>query len=284
MDIGIGLPNAIPGASGDQQIEFAQRADAAGFSTLGTIDRLVYPTYEPLIALAAAAAATERIRLATTILIAPYHRNAALLAKQAATLQRLSGGRLSLGLGLGWRTDDYEASGVDFTRRGEVLDEMLPAIRSVWEGSGRDGTIGPDVSSDPPELILGGTVKRSFERAARYGDGWMLGGGTPEQFAECRQALQAEWQAAGREGRPRMSALVYYALGESGAKDADANLGHYYAPMGEAAQGVVDSAAKDPETVRAYIQAFADVGCDELVMFPSSADPAQVDLLAEAAL
>ena len=114
MEIGIGLPAAIPGTEPGQLLQWARRAEARGFSSLGTIDRIVYPNYEPLIALAAAAAVTERIRLATTILIAPYRANGALVAKQAATLDRLSNGRLVLGAAVGGREDDYEASGVDF--------------------------------------------------------------------------------------------------------------------------------------------------------------------------
>src|SRR3954447_10868551 len=118
MDVGIGLPATIRGVQGEQVIEWARRAEARGFSSLGTIDRLVYGNYEPLIALAAAAAVTERIRLATTILIGPQRANAALVAKQAASLDRLSQGRLVLGVAVGGREDDYEASGVDFHERG----------------------------------------------------------------------------------------------------------------------------------------------------------------------
>src|SRR4051812_48810272 len=110
VDIGIGLPSTIPGVEGRQITEWARRGEAAGFSSLGTIDRLVYPNYEPLIALAAAAAVTERIRLMTAILLAPLRTNDALLAKQAASLQDLSGGRLVLGMAPGGREDDYEAS------------------------------------------------------------------------------------------------------------------------------------------------------------------------------
>src|SRR5437764_9490948 len=125
MDVGIGLPATIPGVQRDQLLEWARRAEARGFSSLGTIDRIVYANYEPLIALAAAAAVTERIRLATTILIAPYRANAALLAKQASSVDALSGGRLVLGVAVGGREDDYEVSGVDFHTRGRRFEEML---------------------------------------------------------------------------------------------------------------------------------------------------------------
>src|SRR5438270_1832549 len=104
--------------------DWAMRAEAAGFSTLGTIDRIVYPNHEPLTALAYAAAVTERIGLLTSILIAPLRPNAALLAKQAASVEVLSGGRLTLGLAVGGRADDFDASGVDFHTRGATFDRQ----------------------------------------------------------------------------------------------------------------------------------------------------------------
>src|SRR4051812_41363441 len=125
MDVGVGLPATIPGAARDDLLEWARRAESAGFSTLGVIDRLVYPNHESLISLAAAAAVTERIRLMTDILIAPYRINAALLAKQALTLHSISAGRLALGMAVGSRPDDYEASGVPLEERGRRFDEML---------------------------------------------------------------------------------------------------------------------------------------------------------------
>src|SRR3954452_14427797 len=145
MEVGIGLPTTIPGVTGEQVLEWARRAEARGFSSLGTIDRIVYPNYEPLIALAAVAGVTERIRLATTILIAPYRANAALVAKQAATLDHLSSGRLVLGVAVGGGEDDSAVSGVDFHTRGRRLDEMLGEWDVIWAGEpvAGGGAVGP---------------------------------------------------------------------------------------------------------------------------------------------
>ena len=103
MDIAIGLPNAVPGTTGEQLTEWARRAEARGFSSLGTIDRVAYGNYEPLVALSAAAAVTGRIGLCTSVLLGPLRSNPVALAKQALSLQALSGGRLTLGIGLGGR-------------------------------------------------------------------------------------------------------------------------------------------------------------------------------------
>src|SRR3954454_7404479 len=123
MDIGIGLPNAVRGVDRAGIVDWARRAEAAGFSSLGTIDRIAYPNYESMIALAAAAAVTERVRLVTDILIEPLRSNTALFAKQAATIDNLSGGRLVLGLAVGGRPNDFEVSKVDFGARGRLFDE-----------------------------------------------------------------------------------------------------------------------------------------------------------------
>src|SRR4051812_8980175 len=284
MEVGIGLPTTIPGVERDQVLEWARRAEARHFSSLGTIDRIAYPNYEPLIALAAVAGVTERIRLATSILIAPYRLNGALLAKQAATLDHVSGGRLVFGVAVGGREDDYAASGADFRSRGRVFDAMLAEWERLWAGEPGTGgaSVGPRPPRGLPALVVGGSVDAAFERAARYGDGWIMGGGSPEQFAEGAERLRAAWDAAGREGEPRTLALAYYALGDRAEEAADGYLRDYYAFLGEYAGMVADSAATDPETVRGYVQGFTDVGCDELILFPCDPAPAQVDLLADA--
>jgi alkanesulfonate monooxygenase SsuD/methylene tetrahydromethanopterin reductase-like flavin-dependent oxidoreductase (luciferase family) len=286
MDVAVGLPATIPGVERDQLLEWARRAEARGFSSLATLDRIVYPNYEPLIALAAAAAVTERIRLMTAILIAPYRANGALVAKQAATLHHLSGGRLTLGVAVGGREDDYEASGVDFHTRGRDFDEMLATWKRVWDGDsfGTAGGVGPELPQGPPGLLIGGTADVAFERAAEHGEGWIMGGGTPDMLREGAEKTRAAWQAAGRDGEPRIAALSYFALGEGAREAADGYLRHYYEWLGEYADMIAAGAAVDAETVKQYVAGFEDAGCDELVMFPSNPDPDQVDLLADAVL
>jgi alkanesulfonate monooxygenase SsuD/methylene tetrahydromethanopterin reductase-like flavin-dependent oxidoreductase (luciferase family) len=223
------------------------------------------------------------IRLATTILIAPYRANAALVAKQAASVDRLSDGRLVLGAAPGGREDDYEASGVDFHARGRLFDEMLDQWERIWAGEsfGAAGAIGPQPSNGRP-LIIGGSVDAAFRRAARHGDGWIMGGGTPDTFRDGAARLETAWKAAGREGAPRTMALAYFALGDGAQEAANRYLHDYYAWVGEVADMIAGSAATDAATVNQYVQGFSDAGCDELMLFPCSPDPDQVDLLAEA--
>lgn len=285
MDIGIGLPATIPGVTGDELTEWARRADATALSSLGTIDRIVYGNYEPLIALAGAAAVTKRIKLLTSVLLMPLRLNTALFAKQAATIQHMSGGRLVLGLAIGAREDDYDVSGADMGSRGRVFDRQLDEMKRIWAGEekGVAGPLGPNLDT-PPELVIGGSVDASFRRAAQHGSGWIMGGGSPDQFRESAEKLEEAWRAEGRTDRPRKLALAYFALGPEAERNANAYLTDYYAFLGEElANMIAGSAAKDPDTIKQYAAAFEQSGADELVFFPSSSDPDQVNLLVEAA-
>lgn len=283
MEIGIGLPSTVPGTTGKQIVDWAQRADQAGFSSLGTIDRIVYPNYDPLIALAAAAAVTERIRVATTVLLGPLRANAALLAKQALSIDALAGGgRTVLGIGIGDRDDDYAVSHTSKADRGRWMDSALGEIRAIWDQKS-DATIGPAPENGGPRLIIAGGSDASFERAARFSDGWIMGGGTPEGFATSVEKLQAAWERAGRSDKPHTAILAYFSLGADGDANAEGYLRDYYGWLGiDVAAMIAGSAAKDAETVRAYAAAFEAIGCDELIFMPASSDPHQVDLLAEA--
>jgi alkanesulfonate monooxygenase SsuD/methylene tetrahydromethanopterin reductase-like flavin-dependent oxidoreductase (luciferase family) len=219
-------------------------------------------------------------------MLGPLRQNAALVAKQILSLDALAGGgRAVLGIGLGAREDDYEISGVDTSTRGAWLDRALEKIRAIWDGEGDlESTVGPRPVGDGPTLLVGGYVETSIRRAARFADGWTQGGSGPDAFDEDKKKLDEAWKEAGREGSPRTMALVYFSMGPNAEENAQSSLGSYYAWLGdEAAEGIVGSAAKDAETVQGYISNFEQYGCDELIFFPSSSNPDQVGLLAEAA-
>src|SRR5574341_469366 len=200
MHIGIGLPNTIAGADRDLIVQWMCRADEGPFSSLAVLDRVLYESFEPLALLAAAAGLTRRIRLATMIVIAPL-RNTALLAKQTATIDALSGGRLTLGVAIGARQDDYDATGVDYHTRGEVLTRQLAELRNHWT----QGRIGPKpVQPNGPELLVGGLTDITYARVARYADGFAHNGGPPRLFAQATEKSRAAWIDAGRPGQPKL--------------------------------------------------------------------------------
>ena len=286
MELGIGLPNTVPVTTGDQLTDWARAAEDAGFSSLGTIDRIVFPNYEPFVALSAAAAVTERIKLVTDVLLGPLRQNPAMIAKQFLSLDALAGGdRAVLGIGIGGREDDYEISGLDMSGRGAWLDLALEKIRAIWNGEGDlESKVGPRPSGKSPVLLVGGYVQASFDRAAKYGDGWTQGGSGPSQFGADLANLEDAWKKAGREGKPRTMALGYFSLGDDAQRDAETYVNAYYAWLGDdAVQGIIDGSVRDAEAVQAAIKSYEEWDCDELILFPCSSDPAQVGLLAEAA-
>jgi alkanesulfonate monooxygenase SsuD/methylene tetrahydromethanopterin reductase-like flavin-dependent oxidoreductase (luciferase family) len=280
MRIGIGLPNTVPGTEGGDMRDWAIRAEAAGFSTLGTIDRIAYGNHESLIALAYAAAVTERIGLLTSVLLAPLRSNTSLLAKQAAAVDVLSGGRLTLGMAVGGREDDFEIGGVDFHRRGAIFEGQLGELRRFWN----DGPVGPKPRDGRPEMVVGGMSDAAFRRAAEHGAGWMMGGGAPDRFPAAVEKLEAAWSAAGRSGEPRRLALGYYGLGGGAREQIDGYIADYYSFLGDYAQQMAASVPDNADAIRERVAAFEQAGCDEYVLFPTASNPAQVDLLAEAVL
>lgn len=286
MELGIGLPNAVPDTDGSVLPDWAERAEEGGFSTLGTIGRVAFPSYDDVVALAAAAAVTERIRLTTSVLLGPLYTNVVLLAKQTASLDRLSHGRFVLGIGLGGREDDFTACGVPMAGRGRRLDAQLRELKDIWARAsrGEPGAIGPaPVREGGPELIIGGSGEAAFRRTARFADGWIMGGGSPKMFADAAAGVDRAWKEAGRSGRPRKLTLAYFALGAQAREAADTYLKRYYEWLGADIAGqIAASAAVSQDMVRAHRDAFEQSGCDEVIFVPCSNDPGQVGLLAEA--
>jgi hypothetical protein len=274
MNVGVGLPNTTP-QGGDALVEWARRADTGPFSSVAVLDRLVYDSIDPFCTLAAAAAVTERVRLATMIVIAPL-RTTAILAKQALSLHALSGGRLTLGLSIGARHSDYEAAGVPHRGRGRRFSEQLAYLRDGPEAEG----IGPAPSADGgPEILVGGLSGQSYARVARYADGYAHGGGPPRAFAGAAARARAAWSDLGRPSQPRLWGQGYFALGDPD-RGGD-YLRDYYAFTGPFAERIAAGLLTTPRMIRDFVRGYEEEGCHELVLLPTVSDVAQLDRLAE---
>lgn len=279
MRVGIGLPSTVPGMPGPLLVEWARRAEEVAFPSLGLLDRVVYESYEPFVCLGAAAAVTERIRLATMVVIAPI-RSTALLAKQAASVDRISAGRLTLGVSIGARNDDYEATDIPHQGRGRRLSEQLATFRTQWE----EHLVGPRPEREGgPALLVGGSSGEAFARMARHADGYVHGGGPPRAFAGAAARAWAAWSEAERPGRPVLWGQGYFALGDGDVVEAGARyLLDYYAFTGPFAEKVAAANLTSPQTIRDFVRAYEEAGCDDLVLLPTVAEVSQVDRLAEA--
>ena len=282
MKIGIGLPGNIPGTKGDVILDWARRADAGPFSSLGTIDRLVYDNYDPLVVLSAAAGATSRVRLITCVLLAPLH-NPGILAKQAASLDAISGGRLTLGVGVGRRPDDYEAAPAEYTQRGWQMNRSLATMRSIWNGdvvSEGLGTMGPAVvQPGGPEVLIGAGTPQAVRRVGRYADGFIAAASNPHGVDELYQVAVESWNAQGRTGTPRLAGVASYALGPNAADKVGGYIRHYYSFLGEAAENMARNAISTPEAVKDTIRDMESIGMDEVVFLPSVSDTDQLERL-----
>jgi alkanesulfonate monooxygenase SsuD/methylene tetrahydromethanopterin reductase-like flavin-dependent oxidoreductase (luciferase family) len=264
-------------------LDWAKRVDSAPFSSLGILDRIVYPNYEPLVTLAAAAAVTSRVRLMTTVLLAPL-RGGGVLAKQAATIDALSEGRLTLGLGVGGREDDFQAAPASFRGRAHRFEDQLDLMKRIWSGepvSEEVGSVGPPPAQEGgPELLIGGYSPTPIRRVGRWADGFISGGvPDPEQVRQMFDLAKESWREEGREGKPRLVATLYYALGPNAARGGD-YIRHYYDYFGPGADDLARSIPSSPEAVEELIRGFGDVGADEVICWPTVAELDQVDRLA----
>jgi probable F420-dependent oxidoreductase len=284
MDIGIGIPNVVPGTDGKTIVEWARRAEERGFSGLATIDRVAYPSYDSIVTLTAAAAVTQRVRLVTNVLLAPT-RNPVLLAKEAASLDRVSEGRFVLGVGVGSRPDDYLASGQDWATRGRRWDQDLEVMHRAWKGepvNGAEKPIGPSPTKDGRvPVLVGGASDAAIRRAVRWGIGWSSGGAPPEQGAQFAERVRQAWKEAGNPGEPRIVGLTYFGLRQDALERATAYLGDYY---GEFGTQIAQFIPKSPEAMKETVKKFQDFRFDELFLVPTVDDLEEIDRAAAAAL
>ncbi len=285
MKLGIGLPQMMPdGLDRKLFLEWARLADAAGFHALGTLDRPNYDSWEVLTSLAAAAAVTERVRLVTTILQLPI-RDELEVAKQAATIDNLSGGRLDLGLGIGNRVDDYEVMGAEWGGRGPRLRRQVQRMRELWtaaRGSDHDtGINGPaPVREVGIPIIIGGAHEAAIKRAIEIGDGFIFGGGVPP--AAVAEQLPGIRSRAAEQGKPgfKFYKIQYCAVGDPDQvlKSASHDLLRYYRNANLPFEKMV--VRGDAGVLAENARQFADAGLDLLIYLPAVLDLKQVEAIA----
>ena len=282
MKIGLNIPPTI--TSPDQFEAWVRRVDAGPFSTLSVLDRVVYANLEPLVTLAAAAALTTRVRLMTEVLISLV-RTTTLLAKESATLDLLSRGRLTLGIGLGGREDDYLATGVPYAHRGKRLDEQLEQMKRIWAGQpacANGGPIGPQpAQAHGPTLLLGGYTAGTIQRVARLADGIIAGTNEITQIDQTFRAVEQSWQEAGRAGRPHLVAQIDIALEENGVQEGRKNVLDYYATLPAFAASKSAILLTTTQHLLETMHILEQVGTDELVFFTWSTAIEQIDRLAD---
>jgi probable F420-dependent oxidoreductase len=296
----VGLPNfgtLFPEGEWHRFVDLARAAEDAGVDRIVVVDHVVMgrntdayqwgkfpvppeaPWYEPLTVLAAVAGATTRLRLATGILVAPL-RPAVLLAKQTATLDQLSGGRLDLGVGTGWQREEYDAEGLDFDRRGQMLTDWLGALRCLWRDTPatyESETVRFDeVFCEPkphqpggvPIWVAGTLHRANVERLVHHGDGWIpIMGATLDDIRAGVARLRDAFGAAGRDPATlRVQAPLRLVRGDHGAYDLAASMASVPELVAAGATDVnvtLQAFTRDPGAAPAFFTAaaehFADV-------------------------
>ena len=286
MRIAIGLPTRGRGVTAESTLAWAIAADQGPFSSLGVSDRVVNLAMEPMTALAVAAGATRRVRLMTAVMLTPT-RETTLLARQAASLDALSNGRFTMGVGVGVREDDYLATGFDFHQRGQLLDAQLARLRRIWAGEPADQGIGPigpaPARAGGPEVLIGGYLPLVARRVAAWGDGFMSpGGGDPAKMAALWGRILAAWEEACRPGRPRWVTGSYYSLGPRAEENADAYIQANYGFSPDLVKRNRGNIPTTRDALLDQIRRREDAGATEYLLRPVVEDLPALETLAEA--
>lgn len=289
MKVGVALPSMVAGLTRDDLLAWMRGADELGFSVLGVGERIGYPNQEIMTTLAAAAAVTERIGIEATVSVAPMHPAVA-IAKQAATIDVLSGGRFVLGVGVGGRDEDYRLLGAPFEQRHARLDEQVAVMRRVWNGEAPlPGTspVGPaPVQAGGPKVLTAAMGPKSMARSAGWCDGIAGFDMTADAaaIAGTFDAFRAAWDAAGRTGAPFLQTSAWYALGPDAADHLRDYAFRYLRIFGDsAAQALADlQRLSSADAIRVALSGAADAGCDEFVLVATTADIGDLHRAADA--
>lgn len=288
MKIGLCFPYTQPDMSRETMLTWFRRVEEGPFSSLSCGERMIGSSVEMSSTLAAAAAVTERIRIVPTLYVLPMHP-AIWVAKNAATLDVISGGRVTITVGVGGRDHDYRCMERERNKPHARMEAQVAQIRSIWRGElPFEGTepIGPKpVQPGGPPILAGVMGPGAIKRAARYADGvysWS-GNGNRDEMKGQLEAVRAAWTDAGRDTAPQHVAGFWYSL----VDDADRRLKEYVYKytriMGEdvakAMSSMVDRSSAD--AVRASLDAYEELGVEECMLNSATSDIAELDNLLE---
>jgi len=287
MKIGMTLPTMVPGFDRALLLEWCQRVEAGPWHSLAAGERIAFPNTEILVTLAAAAAVTGRVRIFPTVVVLPLH-SAVVVAKQLATLDVMSSGRLSVGVGVGGREEDYRAVGAPFERRLHRLEAQVEIMRATWRGAPpSEGAtpVGPAPLQSSPEILAGSMQEPSIRRAARWADG-LCGfslGPDPDEVERCFDVARASWSAAGREAPPRLVTSCWFSLGAAARARMDAYVERYLGVFGPDIAKFLARQCRttSADALREVARRTAAAGGDELVLVPTTSDPAEVERAAD---
>lgn len=267
-------------------LDWCRAIDEGPWSGLAVPERVTYPSHSWIVELSAAAALTERVRLWTTIIVLPAHP-AVDVAKQLASVDQLSVGRLTVGIGVGGRQHDYLAIDAPFDHRWSRMDEQVATMKRIWAGEppfeGADPVGPPPVQPGGPPLIAGAMGPKALARAARWAsgvdDGSTVFGIDPAATEAAFTRIRDAWRAEGRTDEPHISASLWYALGDGSAERLH-DYGHSY--MRIFGLEVADMMAamlstSTPDALRSAVSTLADLGCDELFLVPTTTDLTELD-------
>jgi alkanesulfonate monooxygenase SsuD/methylene tetrahydromethanopterin reductase-like flavin-dependent oxidoreductase (luciferase family) len=289
MDVGMTLPVMEPDLDADILERWARTIDDGPFASLCFGERMAFDNPDPLTLLGATAAWTRRVRLTTTVVVPQLH-NPVLLAKALATADVLSNGRLTVGVGVGGRDEDYRVAGTDPAMKtmGEMADAVA-RMRRIWAGecvADARRPVGPaPVQPGGPEILVGTMGPRTVRHAAGWADG--LAGVTLDADVDAVDSLfelaRGAWAEQDR-GRPRLTTSFWFAVGDEPRDQVHRHLRHY---MNWLPADLVDALAAtagfagSPTDLRDVLRRFEDIGTDEVHLIPTSSDLAQVERLAE---
>jgi alkanesulfonate monooxygenase SsuD/methylene tetrahydromethanopterin reductase-like flavin-dependent oxidoreductase (luciferase family) len=284
VKISMTLPTMVPGFDGRLLRQWCARIEAGPFASIAAGERITYGNTDLFTTLAAAAACTDRVRLVATVVVLPLH-SAALVAKQAATVDVLSGGRLTVGVGIGGRDEDFRAAGAPFDHRHQRMDDQVAEMRRLWMGApayeGASPIGPPPVQVGGPPLLAGSLGPKSIARAAQWAAG-VAGFVTDPDPAAVRAGfaqVEQAWADAGRADTPYRTTSFWYGLGPDG-EDRARDYGFRYLKIfgDDFAKAMADSMTMtSSDALRDGISGLLETGCDELFLVPTSADLSELD-------